>query len=163
MKNDVAVCVLLSLRIGFTILLRISIHWLVTQWQILQAPLNCLCFHQPFILPPSYLFHCLFSAISLFSHIHLVPVLISHFCLPSGYSGNRETHWIFIAKMNWLIKTYLASRGFAPCPWSGACYLSLIFQSPFFLKSSNLCWLAQLTWNASRIWSDGECFLCPQH
>jgi len=82
----------------------------------------------------------------------------------SGYSGNRETHWIFILKMNWFIETQSFSvKGFAPWPLTGAWNLSLIFQCPIFLKSSDLCWLAQLTWNASRLWSDAKGFLCICH
>jgi len=84
--------------------------------------------------------------------------------------GNREIHWIFISKIN-----------------------SLIFQCPFFLKSSDLCWLYSPTnlkcityidtfirhkigqsnrnekeaiWSVciwSIIWSDGEGFLCLWH
>jgi len=63
--------------------------------------------------------------------------------------------------MNWFIETHWASRDSPPDPWPGAWHLSLIFLCPFLLKSSDLYWLAQLTWNVSRIiWSDGEGFLC---
>jgi len=85
----------------------------------------------------------------------------------SGYSRNREIHGICSSKMSWFIETHSASRGFAswpltPDPWPGAWHLSLIFQCPSFFKSSDICCLAQLTWNASRIWSDGKT-LCPWH
>jgi len=61
--------------------------------------------------------------------------------------------------MNRFIETHSASRGFAVLPpdqeltW----HLSVMFQCPLFLKSSDLYGLAQLTLNVSRQ-GDGKAF-----
>jgi len=65
--------------------------------------------------------------------------------------------------MNWFLEIHSASRGFASDPWAETWHPFVIFQCPFFLNSSDLCWLAQPSWNASRMWRDRVGFLCPWH